>query len=141
KQWRRPRAPTNAFRHTRFRTRVVLWLDYRDLLEQPVGFCERSHACFSKLEPFLDHFGRFETEEDVEHLIGVAAEQRPGEHHRVLRASSQRAECISLGSISFQLVHLIRDGIIEEIRHVATDEINGSETPYFLPVSLPHRAE
>ena len=79
-------------------------------------------------------------EEDVEDLIGIASEERPGEHDGVLRASSQRAERVSLGSISFQLVHLIRNGVVEEIRHVAADEIHWSKTPDFLSVRLPQRA-
>src|SRR5258707_1373460 len=79
-------------------------------------------------------------EEDVEYVIGIASEERPGEYDSVLRTSSQRSERVSLGSISFQLVHLIRNGVVEEIGHVAADEVYGSETSDFLSVRLPQRA-
>src|SRR6266700_1489288 len=123
-QRRRPWAPANTFRYARLRASVILRLDYSDLFEQPVDFGERSHTGFPILEPFLHHLRRMHAEEDVEYLIGVTTEQRPGENHCALRAFSQRAERVSLGGISFQLVYLIRDGVIEEIRHVAADKIH-----------------
>src|SRR5437016_2852316 len=79
-------------------------------------------------------------EEDVKHLIGVASEQGPGQDDSALSISSQRAERVSLGGISFQLVHLIGDGVVEKIRHITADEIHWSETPDFLRVRLPQRA-
>jgi len=78
-------------------------------------------------------------EEDVEHLIRVPPKQGPGKDDCVLRTSSQGAERISLGGISFQLVHFIRNGVVEEIRHVSADEIYWSESPDFLSVRLPQR--
>src|SRR5258707_10043927 len=130
----------NAFRYARLGARIVLGLNYGDLFEQPVGFRERAHAGFTILKPFLHHPRRMHAEEDVEYFIGVASEERPGKDDRILRASSQRPERVSLGSISFQLVHLIRNGVVEEIRHVSADEIHWSETSDFLSVRLPQRA-
>src|SRR5260370_18172469 len=130
----------NAFRYARLGARIVLGLNYGDLFEQPVGFREHPYAGFPILKPFLHHPRRMHAEEDVEDLIGIASEERPGEYDSVLRTSSQRSERVSLGSISFQLVHLIRNGVVEEIRHVSSDEIHWGEPPDFLSVRLPQRA-
>src|SRR5260370_14830421 len=130
----------NAFRYARLGARIVLGLNYGDLFEQHVGFREHPHAGFPKLKPLLHHPRRMHAKEDVEYFIGVASEERPGKDHGVLCTSCQRAERVSLGRISFQLVHLIRNGVVEEIRHVSADEIHWSETSDFLSVRLPQRA-
>src|SRR5260370_18049869 len=130
----------NAFRYARLGARIVLGLNYGDLFEQPVSFREHPHAAFPKLKPFLHHPGRMHPEEDVEYFIRVASGKRSGEHHCVLRTSSQRAERSPLGGVSFQLVHPIRNGVVQEIRHASADEIHLSETSDFLSVRLPQRA-
>ncbi len=72
--------------------------------------------------------------------IGVAAKQCPRQHDGALHTSGQRSKCIPLGRISFQLVYLICDGVIEEIRHVSPDEIDGSKSAGLGSVRLPQRA-
>ena len=134
------RSPANAFCHARFRTGIIRWLDYSDLFEQPVGLRECPNSSFAIFESFRDHLRWFHTVENVEDLVGVAAEQRPRQHDSALRASRQRPKSIPLGRIPFQFVHLICDGVIEEVRHVAANEIDGGKASGLGSVRLPQGA-
>src|SRR5579862_3575450 len=88
---------------------------------------------------FPNHLCRLQTKENVKHLVGVPSEQRPGKGDGSSRAPCQSPQCIALGGVALQLVDLVSDRIVEEIRHVSPDEIYGRETADFRSVRFPQR--
>ena len=83
-----------------------------------------------------------QTVQDVEEFVGIAAEQRSGQHHGAIARGSQRPQGVSLRRLTaLQLVNFVRDAVVEESIHVPADELHRRHPVDLVIVRLPERAE
>src|SRR6202158_3885828 len=103
-------------------------------------FGERPDAWLTVFEALCQHPGWSKPEENVKQFVGVAAQQGASKHGNVFGTRCQGTKCIPLCCVPFQLVHFIRNSIIEETFHITPDEVRRSEASSLLTVCLPERA-
>ena len=131
------RSALHPLRDSGIGTRIVGRLDCCHLLKDTVRFAESAYACFAIFIAFRKHLGWIQAKQIVECFIGVPAAVGPRQGESSIRARRQRAERLTLSGVVGKLVHFVRDRVVEEPRHVATNEIDRRHPAYFRSVRLP----